>query len=644
MILVLLIFLILSIVCKSSGAVKVVNDDEVGGIDVVYDLVVDVINSRVDDNVVLVTDDGADDILYRTKKPLITMKRSDLTNTELELLLDVHRTNTLPLFFVLISQQYRDLNYTRDQIKMIQDVIYTARVAVVVGDVVNIEDFFHGLEIKVNDDYKNVATNFTISNTTSNPNNRQTLYDTYIFIPQLGNDSYYLYEMCRFCDNGKDEILQLNEWNKEDKFKYDLNFPFSFKDNFYGAEIKMGIDPYEEEFFVKSLNTSGEVIYDGYIYKYYLMLGTLLNCTWKFLSDPYYFLSYETANDFVSEKIDVDVIGGQYAPGFSGWLLVDYSSYGDFKQGEHIVSMAPSKALTWLTVFKPFDIYTWICLLISAPITGLTLYFLRKFSSVPNKKANLSDDIYDIVKILCWDSVKTSHPPCSVIIVLFVFMFITMVLITGYMGIYTAIITVPKFTHPPIDTFEQLWETDLKWLAASEFAVDWYMEMYFANQSKIRERGKALLKPYDDDPFLQMTKFFISNPHDLVLFEWKDSIDKYLEDGYINKTDFEFHYSKETFPDEYGSLILRKTCYFKDYLNRNVLNLYDHGISYYKLLEFGVPSYKEESSIDTSTSVKLVHLSGGFIILMIGFIISCLSFICECIFIKVFPKGNTLCE
>ena len=120
------------------------------------------------------------------------------------------------------------------------------------------------------------------------------------------------------------------------------------------------------------------------------------------------------------------------------------------------------ECLSWSAIFQPFDVYNWVCLLLSAPSYGSVLYFLRRFYFGSDESATLWDDIWDIIKISCGDSVKVSYPPFSVMILLYDFMALTLILITGYTGIFTAIVTVPKYVHPLIDTLEQLWKSNMK--------------------------------------------------------------------------------------------------------------------------------------------------------------------------------------
>ena len=49
-----------------------------------------------------------------------------------------------------------------------------------------------------------------------------------------------MYDICRFCMNGKDSIQPVNRWTPKDGLGKELAFKISFRGNFFGAPLKMG--------------------------------------------------------------------------------------------------------------------------------------------------------------------------------------------------------------------------------------------------------------------------------------------------------------------------------------------------------------------------------------------------------------------
>ena len=205
------------------------------------------------------------------------------------------KDNIPSLFILLVNHQVSQESLT-GLISLIQDIDFTARVAVIYQNKMNVEKL-----------YKNTK-----------------LFNIYIYIPYATlprywpsafsyKYSYGMFEICRFCNNGENKIQHINTWEYDKGFRYQLEIPKSFKNNFYGKELRMGAD-----FYLPHINA------ENYIY-----IGDVLNATWKFIAatdgSSGLLWSFEA---FVHDlnKGYIDAIGSGWKLLYDRYLLLDVSA------------------------------------------------------------------------------------------------------------------------------------------------------------------------------------------------------------------------------------------------------------------------------------------------------------------------------
>ena len=187
---------------------------------------------------------------------------------------------------------------------------------------------------------------------------------------------------------------------------------------------------------------------------------------------------------------EVDLLAGGWSQVYGRYKLAGGVSTGvTFKDGYKIISIEPLKGIQPLkALVMPFDIYIWSFLVGAIPISGVTLYLLRRFSNVPDKEANIWDSLWDVTVITCWDGIRSPHPSAPIIFHLSAYMMVFYLLISLYQGYYVAGLIVPKYIEPPIDTTQQLWEeTTKKWVAGLPYHIDLWNN-YFESIAEANER------------------------------------------------------------------------------------------------------------------------------------------------------------
>ena len=141
------------------------------------------------------------------------------------------------------------------------------------------------------------------------------------------------------------------------------------------------------------------------------------------------------------------------------------------------MSIAPRKGIDpWRAYLMPFSKYVWIFFVLSILGAGTILYLLRKLSAKNDQQIIFSDSFWEIIVISCWDSIKIQNPSWPVFIHLSCYMMTYQILISLYFGDYAAAVIVPKFLSPPINSFEQLSETDMTWVSVYDFDTEYWQE------------------------------------------------------------------------------------------------------------------------------------------------------------------------
>ena len=352
-----------------------------------------------------------------------------------------------------------------------------------------------------------------------------------------------------------------------------------------------------------------------------MVLGDMLNLTWRFIqpSNGSMWSLRSYLNDMYSGKSDL--VGG----GWIGkiWYEMDEFSAPSYNyDGYRIISVEPLKGLRWNAFIKPFDIPTWIMLLSTIPICSITLYFLRKFSKHPDKKATIGEAAWDTSIILFWDSIRSPDPPVSIICHFSAYLFMSLTLVTAFMGVYTSLILNPVYDYPPIDTLAQFWDSDMKWITYSS-NHDAHFKWFFDHVPNIEERHVTFAVE-ESDKAVHSLEQLTDNPEKYILFATSGIMNYYENEyGIASKKGRNLHHSKQSFDLNYGTIYFNRHAFFKEGFNRKILTLHAmdiirKNVENYNLIvdvQIALDNAKEPGK---RILLQFVHFSGGYLILFIS--------------------------
>ena len=522
----------------------------------------DIIMNSFSQNLVLIckTDDLNDfieDSFGKKENATMSFMFPDMVNDEvIEKLKALHlKDNTANLYIIMVNDQ--DDETITDLLKRILDADYLAKVVVIYDNVIDVDKKY----------------------------SRKKMYNMFILAPvNIVDDEkkiiYQMSEICRFCNMGKDSIRKINTWSYTKSFHHHLQLPLSFKNRFFGAEVAIGVYNSYPNLFAIGKNEKGVELYAGPLYRDYVMMARIMDLEWKFNR------TWDNAptrfNTSIKDLNDgyIDVIGSKWVCRYDRYLLADVSTLEAVNPGYAIVSIEPLKGLQWNSIFTTFDSYTWIFTLLSIPACGLTLYICHEFSINPARENSFLEFMWELIVILCWEGVTfRTAPPWSMLFVYTAYLLVCFMLITFYIGEFTAIVAIPLHVTPPIETLEQLWATDMKFVSGYEPLTRFWF-IYFDDVLDIKERHEEVAGP--DGPWPAALRELLQNPDDYVFLDSEIASNYFIEKFALEaNTTRKYWFSKERFNPTFTVMYYKKGCYFKDALNMAIMTIQELGLSTY---------------------------------------------------------------
>ena len=373
-------------------------------------LIADITKAKPGNNIVMIAHLQDLEIISHVNIGVNTKIETDkLEHQSIEDLKLVHLKDNIPNFYMLLLSKKDTNAKIQGLISIIQDTDFHAQISLLYEDPVNVEALYKDRNI----------------------------YNIYIFSPDYtaygspiindGTDRaiYKMFSICRFCDDGKDRLEKVNTWKLNLGFVQNLQFKLSFTGSFHKNSVKMSIfETLIPAFHIIGVDDNNKKIYDGVFYRWYMVMGDILNVTWEFLPNRYgHPADFGT---YVRDLNDgyVDLIGCGW------WTTYDrYTQAGGMSQpflideGVSVVSVEPSKTIQPNAIYKAFDTSTWVILFSCMPVSGLALYLSRKFAQNTDGNNNNSDrpafwrSCWDIVVIMCLESLSVKQAPWAVLFV-----------------------------------------------------------------------------------------------------------------------------------------------------------------------------------------------------------------------------------
>ena len=452
---------------------------------------------------------------------------------------------------------------------------------------------------------------------------------------------YEMWEICRFCDDGVDKLEMANVWFADKGFNRPLLFSSSFKNNFYGNGLRMGCRFAKPDIYPIGEDENGDRIMEGVLYDKYSVLAKMMGS--KFT----YFPNRGGLWDFYAYIADMDegltdIVGCGWYGNWMGFQRADFSVAGAKSlSGRNVISVEPLKGIKWYALFQTWDIWVWTLLALTIPVCGINLWVLRKYDAYKNpegpvKNPKLSNSVWDTAVILFWDAIRVPSPSWPIILNISIYLFISLIMVTAYMGIFTSLIITQRYLTPPIDSIQQFWfNTDLKWV--SMYGGQYrYFSGYFNYIPFAEERVHNFSTT--GHPGMETLRLIMNNPDKYIMFDPFESVRAFINAANLEAGGRKFYGSKEKFNLMADYFNFPFNTYWKEALNVNWLimdaMMITEGIEIKSSREADIKALIEKGKLPKEMAlIKLKHLVGCFGLLGVG---SCLAFI---VFIIEILKG-----
>ena len=441
-------------------------------------------------------------------------------------------------------------------------------------------------------------------------------------------------------------MVFLNSWNLATGFRFPLQLPESLTEDFHRNKIYFRVKLDSTGLWETGNAHNCRKNYTGPLFDDYLLLSRMLNFTlminedkpkkncfacsfrdaWRKVSVPF------PDSPEIKKVIDdsADVAGGGLIAYHEAVKVAQISAATFYQTGANIVSIEPKKSISWYALFQPFTWYIWFLTISTIPLCGGVLWLMRKYPIKESDKEPLKvDAMWDIAIVLLWDSVGVRDPPLKVCLLLSTYMLATFILVGEYMGAVTSFMVKTKYLSPPIETAEQLWKTDYKWIGGR---IREYYLNYFDSIEDIEKRLVLLKFNVNADEIKNALTTLIDHPDEYVYFEKKGLIEWNVCQHSIDLRGRKLYYSRQTIGDYNTYLYLNKKSVYTEKLNRKILTLQDMGIIQMNNRRFINEGTKRKCHLTDEEKVEmitLVHFKLGIVLLAIGYAIAFLKFVME---------------
>lgn len=374
-------------------------------------------------------------------------------------------------------------------------------------------------------------------------------YDVFLLTPINGMDQqrYGLFNICRFCNSGTDDVTRLNVWKSEDGFIRDVILTRSFTGLFHNSQLNVRavrhtVNKWTPDY-VRLEVLAGVIQADFHYYEYGYIRYKHVQLQGASHMRPHYNMPCTT---YVSAE--------QMA----------------------MISHKPPRGLDTLAFVNVYDVKGWVILFTTFTVCGVALWLLRNGTFTFQKpKPRIVDSFWQLTQITLWDCINLrQNNHLAVTTLLTIYMLGMFVVISDYFGQLTSVVLVQKDDYPPIDSLEQLW---------------WRQEVVLAHDRDMRDFTAMFLHVTNIDDrfesvgnsltFHTVMKRILDQPQHYVTFLYRSGAAHQIETRFSDRDgNTNLHISKNTFLTRYLAYNIPKKSYYAEAVNLALCKMHAHGL------------------------------------------------------------------
>lgn len=433
--------------------------------------------------------------------------------------------------------------------------------------------------------------------------------------------NFGLLENCLFCDSGNSQVRVINTWKPDVGFMREPMLPNSLKNSFFGSVLDV----------LTYFDSQGRKAF-----KLDLMLSTLagmINANFHYHPINYKYVLREDPSNY-NTRVKWQLSGYPTIIGTSSY----FTKY-DFTTPFHvdrrvIISYIPPEGLVLYRLFSPFAGPVGICIIITFILASYTLYISE------GTRLHYLDCLWQIAQILCWDSL-TFHPRrISTYLLLAIFMIMTFIVVSEVLGTMVGLMAKTEYSYSPINSLEQLWQTDRKVIIQDNSKDFWTHS--FKHIPNITDRLHLIKYSHNYD-FVAIG-LIETNPESFVYITNKVSADWVISYKYTDRFgQHNYFTSQEEFIPQYAAYVMPKNFRYQQTVNLGLMRMIDYGIVQHidDLLQlrfaYIINKNRMKNSIipQPTSTLKLTHLFGGILVMGTCLVVSFLALLGEIVFNKL---------
>ena len=395
------------------------------------------------------------------------------------------------------------------------------------------------------------------------------LFNIYILKSLPKSNEYFIYEMCAFCNNGKHELKLSNIWYRKRGFKTKFTLEPSFKGNFYGAQLKVGLEIRKPFVFKIGESKSGLPIYGGEEYwlldtlaKYLRFTPVLVEPSGFSCVNPY----TRTITGFcrMLMKNQVQMAGFPYAMSSRFYKFFDPTAI--YREGTVcIISVRPPVKKEWNSLLKSLQASIFLGIFV-------TLFLVSVVVWIGYKNYSINGDIFqqsffDSFGILCLEAIRCKNEKFSKQIVFGFWMISCFFVISVVFGTITSIAASPGISKDLINSLDDIDKYELFWIRVPYFTVDNFV------RKKFPERIPHIKKLDEPEALAYIQEY----PEKYVFIHVKEMVEYYIPHKDRQRV---FHISPQL-AQSYKYLITilqRKDSYYTETITKKLLKVEAAGL------------------------------------------------------------------
>ena len=310
------------------------------------------------------------------------------------------------------------------------------------------------------------------------------MFNVFILKATRKHDVYIMYEICAYCNDGKNEIRVYNSWKSSRGFVRALKYENSFKGQFFGATVYLGTFPVTPNIFMIGVTKSGEPVYEGMDVRYLKVIAKAMNFKLGIKTPP----DGEACNPNYTTK-DYDgfckmLLNNEVQmAGFPNGYTFDVNHFTDPSSvylivNTVIISVAPAMKKEWSSMLNSLQPSVLVCLLLPILFLALIIWVTEKVSlNLKTSKKNqiprtYTHSVLQFIAILFQEGIEFSNVQLCKQIIFGTWMICCFFFMSLILGQLTSVCITAKPENKVVNTPEDMQENSLSWITIPSYDID----------------------------------------------------------------------------------------------------------------------------------------------------------------------------